>query len=294
MTPAGNPLNPTASLFKQTEPPQTDRNNYDCKGADESRASTARSPIGKGKSGATLTVWFGGASNSATPVFSAPVYSSMLEGLNPKVKTGLLFIYVPAAECARNEAARIAFAGRAFCAGRIVWNAAIQGFVAQHETKRSTFGMWAQQLFEGGKIVPGNAAEAERLWTVAADEGDLESMHQLAGIYAFGTGVGQDAARAVALWRRVAEAGDLADMYGTGDSLSSQAMFRLYMVYNSGAYRGVDRDPVQAAYWLDRHKQATDFRTTRLVNHRDNNMCAGRPTDHACVQPAASERICPC
>lgn len=94
-----------------------DLNNYRCDGA--------ASAMGSGQSGAALTVYVGGPSNSAIQVYSDTVYASKIQTIAGKAQ---LWVDVAAASCGQRNAANIPFARWEFCSRQLVWNEAKQTF----------------------------------------------------------------------------------------------------------------------------------------------------------------------
>src|SRR5208283_3265817 len=93
-------------------------------------------------------------------------------------------------------------------------------------------------MYQEGKGVPRDYAEAVRWLRKAADQGDAKAQDALGLMYQDGSKrVPQDYAEAARWWRRAAEQGNVL------------AQFRLGAMYAEG--RGVPRDSVLAYMWLN-------------------------------------------
>lgn len=131
-----------------------------------------------------------------------------------------------------------------------------------------------------GKGVTKDAAEAVRLFTTAAEKGNVDAQAYLAGAYRTGAGVPKNPEETVRWFRAAAERGDarsqgvLASIYGTGEGVpkdlteaakwyglaAEQGLVRAQA--NLGAYyflgQGVAKDPVEAYKWLHLAAQKGD------------------------------------
>lgn len=96
--------------------------------------------------------------------------------------------------------------------------------------------MYLAKLYESGRGVAADPAEARRWTAQAADAGDPVAMHNLALYYLQGRGGPRDDAMAARLFKRSASA-------GVADS-----QFNLGLLYETGA--GVDRNLVEAYRWF--------------------------------------------
>jgi TPR repeat protein len=90
-------------------------------------------------------------------------------------------------------------------------------------------------MYENGRGVPLNAAEAARWYRKAADQGNAHAQAQLGLMYANGTGVPRDDTEAARWYRKTADQGN------------TNAQFTLGGMYESGT--GVPRDLVEAYKW---------------------------------------------
>lgn len=96
--------------------------------------------------------------------------------------------------------------------------------------------MYLAKLYETGRGVPADSAEARRWTARAADAGDPVAMHNLALYYLQGRGGPRDDAMAARLLRRAANGGVV------------DSQFNLGLLYETGA--GVDRNLVEAYRWF--------------------------------------------
>lgn len=106
--------------------------------------------------------------------------------------------------------------------------------------------MYLAKLYESGKGVGADSAEARRWTARAADAGDPVAMHNLALYYLQGRGGPRDDGMAARLLRRAASA-------GVADS-----QFNLGLLYETGA--GVDRNLVEAYRWFQVAANAGDLK----------------------------------
>lgn len=106
--------------------------------------------------------------------------------------------------------------------------------------------MYLAKLYEAGKGVGADSAEARRWTARAADAGDPVAMHNLALYYLQGRGGPRDDAMAARLLRRAAGA-------GVADS-----QFNLALLYETGA--GVERNLVEAYRWFQVAANAGDLK----------------------------------
>ena len=134
--------------------------------------------------------------------------------------------------------------------------------------------------FWDGKGVTKDTEEAVRLFTTAAQQGNVDAQAYLAGAYRIGAGVPKNPEETVRWFRAAAERGDarsqgvLASIYGTGEGVpkdlaeaakwyrlaAEQGLVRAQA--NLGAYyflgQGVAKDPVEAYKWLHLAAQKGD------------------------------------
>ncbi|MGA0604398.1 tetratricopeptide repeat protein [Phenylobacterium sp. VNQ135] len=106
--------------------------------------------------------------------------------------------------------------------------------------------MYLAKLYESGKGVPVDSAEARRWTARAADAGDAVAMHNLALYYLEGRGGPRDEVMAASLFKRSASA-------GVADS-----QFNLALLYEAGT--GVDRNLVEAYRWFQVAANAGDLK----------------------------------
>ena len=132
-------------------------------------------------------------------------------------------------------------------------------------------------MYDNGKGVPENDAEAAKWYRKAAEQGDVMAQYSLGGMYFRGEGVSQNFTEAVKWFRKAAEQGDayaqvnLGFMYGTGEGVPMNYV-KAYMWYslskaqgNEDAAKGLyiiekEMTPAQiakaqelAAEWLEKH-----------------------------------------
>ena len=97
--------------------------------------------------------------------------------------------------------------------------------------------LYLAQLYDLGEAgLTRDPVEARRLVGLAAENGDVQAMHNLAVFYFHGEGGAQDLASAAQWFRKAAGAGVLESQYNLG------------LLYQSGS--GVRRDLAQARYWF--------------------------------------------
>jgi len=148
-------------------------------------------------------------------------------------------------------------------------------------------------MYQYGKGVPQDDAEAVKWYRKAAEQGVAEDQYNLGVIYKFGLGVPQDYAKALQWFRKAAEQGyakaqyGLGLMYGKGKGVPqdyakavkwfrkdaeqghADAQFLLGLMYGEG--RGVPQDSVQAHIWYNlaasRYPPGED--RDQAVNNRD-------------------------
>jgi TPR repeat protein len=92
-------------------------------------------------------------------------------------------------------------------------------------------------MYDNGKGVPQNDAEAMKWYRAAADRGETNAQCNLGTMYLTGQGVPQDYAEALKWYRKAADQGN------------ASAQFNLGKMYDNG--QGVPQDYVQAHLWLD-------------------------------------------
>ncbi len=118
------------------------------------------------------------------------------------------------------------------------WDAAVAAFrralELQPEYPEASFNL--AQLYDGGRGVAADAAEAVRLYRQAAERGHAGAQVNLGRLYRDGRGVPRDDAEAVRWYRRAADQGH------------PFAQFNLALMYRSGD--GVEQDDVAAHMWF--------------------------------------------
>jgi TPR repeat protein len=92
-------------------------------------------------------------------------------------------------------------------------------------------------MYDQGRGVPQDYAEAIRWYRKAADQGDIPAQDILGLMYSNGQGVPQDHAEAARWYRKAADQGD------------ADAQFNLGLKYYKG--QGVPQDYVEAYMWMD-------------------------------------------
>jgi localization factor PodJL len=110
----------------------------------------------------------------------------------------------------------------------------------------------AQLYDEGGAGLPQNPAEARRLTTSAAENGDVKAMHNL-GVYLFrGEGGPQDLTSAAQWFGKAAAAGVVESQYNLG------------LLYQSGS--GLPKDLVRARAWFERAAAKGDEQARKALS----------------------------
>ena len=92
-------------------------------------------------------------------------------------------------------------------------------------------------MYDYGRGVPQDTAEAAKWYRLAANQGDANAQYNLGATYENGRGVPQDYAEAVKWYRLAADQG------------LALAQYRLGVMYGTG--QGVPQDYVQAHKWLN-------------------------------------------
>ena len=112
-------------------------------------------------------------------------------------------------------------------------------------------------MYDEGRGVPQDYAEAARWFRLAADQGDAEAEYNLGVTYDEGEGVPQDDAEAARRYRLAADQGHVS------------AQFNLGVMYGSG--KGVPQDDVEAHMWLNlATAQAPANERDEYVKERDD------------------------
>ena len=104
------------------------------------------------------------------------------------------------------------------------------------ETGDATAQNWLGVMYQNGKGVPQDDAEAVKWYHKAAEQGNSYAQYNLGVMYRNGKGVSQDNAEAVKWFRKAAEQGDV------------DAQFWLGWMYENG--RGVPQDNAEAVKWF--------------------------------------------
>jgi len=112
--------------------------------------------------------------------------------------------------------------------------------------------LYLAQLYDGGEAgLPQNPAEARRLTTLAAENGDVKAMHNL-GVYLFrGEGGPQDLTSAAQWFGRAATNGVVESQYNLG------------LLYQSGS--GLPKDLVRARVWFERAAAKGDVQARKAL-----------------------------
>ena len=92
-------------------------------------------------------------------------------------------------------------------------------------------------MYDTGRGVPQNDAEAARWYRMAAEQGNAKAQLNLGQMYNIGKGVPKDVVETARLFRLAAEQGN------------ARAQFRLGLLYGLG--QGVPKDDVQAYAWVN-------------------------------------------
>ena len=158
-------------------------------------------------------------------------------------------------------------------------------------------------MYANGQGVPQNDAEAAKWYREAANQGDLDGLHNLAGMYLVGGGgLPQDNAIALKLYRQAAALGDpyaqnmLGSMYENGwvvrqDYVEAVKLYRKAAALGNASARtalgrayengwGVPQDYVQAHKW---------YNLGGSVENRDNVATYMSPRQIAMAQRLARE-----
>jgi len=130
--------------------------------------------------------------------------------------------------------------------------------------------IYLAQLYDNGEAgLPQNPAEARRLTTLAAENGDVKAMHNL-GVYMFrGEGGPQDLNSAAQWFGKAAAAGVVESQYNLG------------LLYQSGS--GLPKDDVQARAWFERAAAKGDEQAKKALAEM-----AVKPQPKAAPKPLAS------
>ena len=140
-------------------------------------------------------------------------------------------------------------------AGLRIWNQAAPTMMMSPAERETAIASYFEENPDKAAERTALYAEAVRLSSAAARQGDARAMYLLAALYGNGWGVEKDDAKKLALYRQAAEAGDNTPM---GDwTASGQAMLQLGWMSNMGEMvigrpRGYNRNPEEAAKWFRR------------------------------------------
>lgn len=131
----------------------------------------------------------------------------------------------------------------------------------------------AQLYDEGDAGLPQNPAEARRLTTTAAENGDVKAMHNL-GVYLFrGEGGAQDLTGAAQWFGKAAAAGVVESQYNLG------------LLYQSGS--GLPKDLVRARAWFERAAAKGDEQARKALSEMGPKpqLKPARVTETAALAP---------
>ena len=130
------------------------------------------------------------------------------------------------------------------------------------------------QLYDVGEAgLTRDPIEARRLVGLAAENGDVQAMHNLGVFYFRGEGGAQDLASAAQWFRKAASAGVV------------ESQYNLALLYQSGS--GVRRDLVQARYWFGLAAAKGDAEARRALA----DMTAKGPGATSVRKPTSSQNV---
>lgn len=138
--------------------------------------------------------------------------------------------------------------------------------------------LYLAQLYDNGDAgLPQNPAEARRLTTLAAENGDVKAMHNL-GVYLFrGEGGPQDLASAAQWFSKAAASGVVESQYNLG------------LLYQSGS--GLPKDPVLARAWFERAAAKGDPEARKALAAMEAKPAAPVVKSAAAPAPAHSMNV---
>lgn len=138
--------------------------------------------------------------------------------------------------------------------------------------------LYLAQLYDNGEAgLPQNPAEARRLTTLAAENGDVKAMHNL-GVYLFrGEGGPQDLASAAQWFSKAAANGVVESQYNLG------------LIYQSGS--GLPKDPVLARAWFERAAAKGDPEARKALAAMEAKPAAPADKSAAASAPAHSMNV---
>lgn len=138
--------------------------------------------------------------------------------------------------------------------------------------------LYLAQLYDNGEAgLPQNPAEARRLTTLAAENGDVKAMHNL-GVYLFrGEGGPQDLASAAQWFSKAAANGVVESQYNLG------------LLYQSGS--GLPKDPVLARAWFERAAAKGDPEARKALAAMEVKPAAPVAKSAAAPAPAHSMNV---
>jgi len=140
--------------------------------------------------------------------------------------------------------------------------------------------LYLAQLYDGGEAgLPQNPAEARRLTTLAAENGDVKAMHNL-GVYLFrGEGGPQDLTGAAQWFGKAATNGVVESQYNLG------------LLYQSGS--GLPKDPVRARAWFERAAAKGDEQARKALAEMGPKPQAkpAKPVAAAALAPAHNMNV---
>lgn len=138
--------------------------------------------------------------------------------------------------------------------------------------------LYLAQLYDSGEAgLPQNPAEARRLTTLAAENGDVKAMHNL-GVYLFrGEGGPQDLTSAAQWFAKAAASGVVESQYNLG------------LLYQSGS--GLPKDLVRARAWFERAAAKGDPEARKALAAMDPKSAATPEAKAAAALPAHSMNV---
>lgn len=138
--------------------------------------------------------------------------------------------------------------------------------------------LYLAQLYDSGEAgLPQNPAEARRLTTLAAENGDVKAMHNL-GVYLFrGEGGPQDLTSAAQWFAKAAASGVVESQYNLG------------LLYQSGS--GLPKDLVRARAWFERAAAKGDPEARKALASMDPQSAATPEAKAAAALPAHSMNV---
>ena len=124
-------------------------------------------------------------------------------------------------------------------------------------------------MYDNGKGVPENDAEAAKWHRKAAEQGDVMAQYSLGGMYFRGEGVSQNFTEAVKWFRKAAEQGDayaqvnLGFMYGTGEGVPMNYV-KAYMWYSLAKAQG-NEDAAKGLYIIEKEMNTDQIAKAQVL-----------------------------